>query len=115
MPLYFGNSPINKVFVSFTKENTYDATLSSGEQMLEGVTAYSKGTKYTGQIPSKSSTDISVNENTVNIPYGYYSENQTKTIAKTSVPSPIISVSNSGLITASTNQTSGYVDAITKN
>ena len=118
MPLYFGNSPINKVFVSFTnsnnEENTYDATLSSGQQMLEGVTAYSKGTKYTGQIPSKSSSDISVNGNTVNIPYGYYSDNQTKTIAKTSVPSPTISVSNSGLITALTNQTSGYVDAANK-
>lgn len=33
--------------------STEDANLTSGEQMLDGVTAYSHGVKYTGNIPLK--------------------------------------------------------------
>lgn len=118
MPLYLGGSSINKVSVSFTNpdggENTYDATLSSGSQMLEGVTAYSKGTKYTGQIPSKTSSNVTVSGNTVTVPYGYYSDEVKKTVATTSVATPSITVSSSGLITASTTQSTGYVTGSTK-
>ena len=34
--------------------DTSDATLNDGASMLNGVTAYSNGVKYTGSIPSKS-------------------------------------------------------------
>ena len=37
-----------------TGTDTSDATMTSGGQMLSGVTAYSQGTKYTGTITSKS-------------------------------------------------------------
>ena len=117
MPLYVGNERINNVSISFTSPdggtNTNDATLTSGAQMLQGVTAYSKGTKYTGTIPSKASSDITVTANTVKVPAGYYSTANTKTVAETTVATPAISVSSDGLITASNVQTAGYVAAKT--
>ena len=112
MSLYLGNTPIGKVSVSFAEnngENTSDATLSSGNQMLEGVTAYSKGIKYTGQILNRVSDDITVDGSTITIPDGYYSDEIEKSVASTNVATPSIEVSNSGLITASTNQSTGYV------
>ena len=117
MPLYVGNERINNVSISFTSSdggtNTNDATLTSGTQMLQGITAYSKGTKYTGTIPSKASADITVTANTVKIPAGYYSTANTKTVAETTVATPAISISSDGLITASSAQTAGYVAAKT--
>ena len=117
MPLYVGNERINNVSISFISPdggtNTNDATLTSGTQMLQGITAYSKGTKYTGTIPSKASADITVTANTVKIPAGYYSTANTKTVAETTVATPAISISSDGLITASSAQTAGYVAANT--
>ena len=117
MPLYVGNERINNVSISFISPdggtNTNDATLTSGTQMLQGITAYSKGTKYTGTIPSKASADITVTANTVKIPAGYYSTANTKTVAETTVATPAISISSDGLITASNAQTAGYVAAKT--
>ena len=117
MPLYVGNERINNVSISFTSSdggtNTNDATLTSGTQMLQGITAYSKGTKYTGTIPSKASADITVTANTVKVPAGYYSTANTKIVAETTVATPAISVSSDGLITASSAQTAGYVAAKT--
>lgn len=117
MPLYVGNERINNVSISFTSSdggtNTNDATLTSGTQMLQGITAYSKGTKYTGTIPSKASADITVTANTVKVPAGYYSTANTKTVAETTVAIPAISISSDGLITASSAQTAGYVAAKT--
>lgn len=117
MPLYVGNERINNVSISFTSSdggtNTNDATLTSGTQMLQGITAYSKGTKYTGTIPSKTSADITVTANTVKVPAGYYSTANTKTVAEATVATPAISISSDGLITASSAQTAGYVAAKT--
>ena len=117
MPLYVGNERINNVSISFTSSdggtNTNDATLTSGTQMLQGITAYSKGTKYTGTIPSKASADITVTANTVKVPAGYYSTANTKTVLETTVATPAISISSDGLITASSVQTAGYVAAKT--
>ena len=55
MALYLGNTKISGVNVANTNlsgTDTSDATLNSGGQMLEGVTAYSKDVKYTGTIPT---------------------------------------------------------------
>ena len=115
MPLYVGNERINNVSISFTSSdggtNTNDATLTSGTQMLQGITAYSKGTKYTGTIPSKASATVTAN--TVKVPAGYYSTANTKTVVETTVATPAISISSDGLITASSAQTAGYVTAKT--
>lgn len=82
MPLFLGEDKISRVIMSVESvdggTNTNDATLSSGAQMLQGVTAYSKGTKYTG------------------------------TIATVEGPTPDISVSSDGLIAASVSNPKGY-------
>ena len=87
MPLFLGENKISKVVVSVESAdggiNTNDATLSSGAQMLSGVTAYSKGTKYTG------------------------------TIATVTGPTPDIAVSDSGIITASVSNPKGYQSSAT--
>lgn len=87
MPLFLGENKISKVVVSVESAdggtNTNDATLSSGAQMLQGVTAYSKGTKYTG------------------------------TIATVTGPTPDIAVSDSGIITASVSNPKGYQSSAT--
>ena len=82
MSLFLGEDKITRVIMSVESAdggtNTNDATLSSGAQMLQGVTAYSKGTKYTG------------------------------TIATVEGPTPDISVSSDGLIAASVSNPKGY-------
>lgn len=82
MPLFLGEDKITRVIMSVESAdggtNTNDATLSSGAQMLQGVTAYSKGTKYIG------------------------------TIATVEGPTPDISVSSDGLIAASVSNPKGY-------
>lgn len=87
MPLFFGEDKISQVAISVESAdggvNTNDATLSSGDQMLSGVTAYSNGTKYTG------------------------------TIATVTGPTPDVAVSDSGLITASVSNPKGYQSSAT--
>ena len=87
MPLFLGQEKISQVTASVESAdggiNTNDATLTSGEQMLSGITAYSNGKKYTG------------------------------TIATVNGPSPSISVSNDGVITASVSNPKGYQSSAT--
>ena len=59
-----------------TGTDTSDATLNSSDQMLSGVTAYSKGTKYTGNIPNRGQVPYnnykwSV-DGMIDVNYGYY-------------------------------------------
>ena len=90
MPLFLGEDKISQVIVSVESAdggiNTNDATLNSGAQMLSGVTAYSKGTKYTGTIATVEgpTPDVSVSSDgliavSVSNPKGYQSESTTKT------------------------------------
>lgn len=84
MPIYLGKKHIANITSSVVESsptegtNTEDATLSSGDQMLKGVTAYAKDVKYTG------------------------------TIETVSAPTPTISVSDTGLIAATVDNPKGY-------
>lgn len=61
--------------------DTSDATLSSSSQMLAGVTAYSKGKKYTGAIQSRNSGNVVFSsDGKVNVASGYYTGVVSKTI-----------------------------------
>lgn len=108
--------------------DTSDATLTSGAQMLSGVTAYSQGSKHTGTIVTRTASDLTVSGGTVTVPAGHYASQATKAVASGSATinstisvTPSISVSSSGLITASVNGsvgaspvvTEGYVSAAT--
>lgn len=83
--------------------DTSDATLDSGGKMLSGNTAYANGVKYTGSIPSKSGTDITASGDTVTVPAGYYSSQQTKTVASGSATAPATISGTTASVSAGTN------------
>lgn len=83
--------------------DTSDATLDSGGKMLSGVTAYADGTKYTGTITSKSGSDITASGDTVTVPAGYYSAQQTKTIASGSATAPATISGTAASLSTGTN------------
>lgn len=88
----------NAVFV-----DTSDATLASGGSMLSGVTAYSDGTKYTGTIASKSSSDLTASGATVTVPAGYYGSQASKAVASGSATAPTSISGTSASLTTGTN------------
>ena len=73
----------NAVFV-----DTSDATLDNANKMLNNVTAYANGTKYTGNIPTKTSANLSASGDTVTVPSGYYASQATKAVASGSATAP---------------------------
>ena len=90
MPLFLGEEKISRVVTTIEAAdggiNTNDATLTSGAQMLSGVTSYSNGKKYTGTIPivAAPTPTVSVSASgtitaSVENPYGYQASNTTKT------------------------------------
>ena len=83
--------------------DTSDATLDSGDKMLSGNTAYANGTKYTGTITSKTGTDITASGDTVTVPAGYYSTQQTKAVASGSATAPATITGTSASVSTGTN------------
>lgn len=83
--------------------DTSDATLSSGGQMLASYTAYANGTKYTGSIATKTGTDITASGDTVTVPAGYYSSQQTKAVAAGSATAPASISGSSATVSTGTN------------
>ena len=83
--------------------DTSDATLSSGAQLLDGVTAYADGVEYTGTIESKSSSDLTASGATVTAPAGYYASSASKAVASGSA-TPQASISGtSATVSTGTN------------
>lgn len=99
-------------------DDTTDATLDSGGKMLSGVTAYAGGTKYTGSIVSRDSSDLQVWDEIVVVPAGYYASEESASVPTTTVATPVATkgaVNNHSIaVTPSITQTYGYVSSITK-
>ena len=83
--------------------DTADATLTSGDQMLNNVTAYADGVKVTGSIASKSSSDLTASGATVTAPAGYYASNATKSVASGSSTAPATISGTSASVSTGTN------------
>ena len=83
--------------------DTSDATLNNNNKMLSGVTAYANGTKYTGSIATKTSTDLTASGDTVTVPAGYYASNATKAVAGGSATAPATISGTSATLSTGTN------------
>lgn len=83
--------------------DTSDATLDGGGKMLNGVTAYANGTKYTGNIPSKTSSDLTASGATVTVPAGHYASQATKSVSSGSATAPANISGTSATVSTGTN------------
>jgi hypothetical protein len=107
----------NNAYVDVNVPNTgldtsdADATAST---ILAPYTAYVDGNKVTGNIPTKTSSNVTASGKTVTIPAGYYAKQVTRSVSTATQATPEISVRGDGLITASSTQSAGYVTAGTK-
>lgn len=92
--------------------DTTQKTVTAGT-MLSGTTALKNdGTGITGNIASKSSSDLTASGDTVTAPAGYYPNAASKSVATTTHPNPTASINaTTGVVTAFHTQTSGYVAA----
>ena len=88
---------VSKVILNGTTLiDTTDKTVTNAS-MLSGVTALKNdGTTATGNIASKSSTDLTVSGATVTAPAGYYASDASKSVSTMTLPSATTSGSPSG-------------------
>lgn len=84
--------------------DTSDATLTSGNQMLDGYSAYgANGVKVSGSIPSKTSSDLTASGATVTVPAGNYATQATKSVASGSATAPATISGTSASVSTGTN------------
>lgn len=97
------NIPLASGSGNATFIDTSDATLDNGNKMLNGVTSYADGVKYTGTITTKSSSDLTASGATVTVPSGYYASQATKSVASGSATPPTTISGTSATLTTGTN------------
>ena len=93
--------------------DTSDATATAAD-ILEGETAYVATGKVEGTMPARTADDVTIQNTTISVASGYYAPNTTKEIQTVEQATPSISVSAGGLITATSEQTAGFVAEGTK-
>ena len=94
--------------------DTSDATATAADILYPKTAYIANGTKATGNIQTKTSSNVTMSGATVTIPAGYYASAVTKTVTSTTLATPTISINSSGLITATITQSAGYINAGTE-
>ena len=99
--------------IMLNEETLMDVTSDTVEaaDLVSGKTATKNdGTKVTGTITTKSSSDLTVSGATVTAPAGFYSSAASKSVSTTTHPNPTASIASStGIVTATHVQSTGYV------
>ncbi|MCM1531937.1 MAG: hypothetical protein NC114_06655 [Ruminococcus flavefaciens] len=93
--------------------DTSDGT-ATANSVLSGVVCYSNGQRITGKIPSRTSNSILVDGQSLTVPQGYYQMSTTKSVASATQAIPDITVDGNGKITATVEQSAGYLSGGTK-
>ena len=104
---------IQNALIVSNDADTSDATATAND-VLNGKTFYANGSKLTGNIPTKTASNLTSSGATVTVPAGYYASQVSKSVATATQATPSISVDSAGLITASATQSAGYVSSGTK-
>ena len=122
-----GGAPVlqtkTKTYTPTESQQTDSITADVGYDGLDevDVTVEAIDSEYVGSdVPRKSSSDLTASGATVTAPAGYYSSSATKTIASGSATTPAtsitanpsISVSNTGLITATVSKTQAVTPTV---
>lgn len=89
-------------------------TAAASDVLSPKVFVDASGTEQTGTIVTKTSSDLTISGAKVSVPAGYYATDTSKSVASATQATPSISVSSSGVITASVTQAAGYVSSGTK-
>lgn len=96
--------PLSGTTGTATFVDTSDATLSSGSEMLDGVTAYGEdGVIITGSIISRSASDLTASGATVTVPAGNYASQATKSVASGSATAPATISGTSATVSTGSN------------
>ena len=100
--------------------DTHDATITAGK-ILNGETGYGPDGKVTGNIPTKTSSDLTASGATVTAPAGYYASAASKAVASGSAATPATTItanptisvdSSTGVITASVSASQSVTPSV---
>lgn len=91
--------------------DTASGDITAGD-VLSGKIGYNASGSVTGNIVTKTGSDLAASADVVTVPAGYYASSATKSVGTATLATPTISVNSStGVITATVTQTAGYVSA----
>lgn len=114
------NDSVTSVTGTFTGAGSisYGQSAASASKIINGYSAFINGAEVKGNIPSKSSTDLTVSGATVTAPAGYYSSSASTSVASGTAGTPTAAkgtVSNHSIsVTPSVTNTTGYITGSTK-
>ena len=90
--------------------DTTDANATSGD-ILSSKTGYVNGTKVTGNIQTKTSSDLTTSGATVNVPSGYYASQASMSVTSGSATTPTTTITTNPTVTGSVSGSNYVVTA----